>query len=90
MCVHKAELKKKNCLQHLQLIVKLNDVHVKCTNFRMVDIFFWTMNIIAFLSLDKPKLYYKQYGVHFGSANEQNDQYKNEYFHKFISLSLVT
>jgi hypothetical protein len=73
MCVHKAELKKKNCLQHLQLIVKLNDVHVKCTNFKMVDIFFWTMSIIAFLSLDKPKLYYKQYGVHFGCANEQND-----------------
>jgi len=35
-------------------------------------------------------MFYKQYGIHFGCANEQNDQYKNEYFQKFVSLSLVT
>jgi len=82
--------KSKNCLQHLQLIVKLNDVHVKCTKFKKANIFFWTMSKISFLSLDRWKMFYKQYGIHFGCANEQNDQYKNEYFQKIVSLSLVT
>jgi hypothetical protein len=94
LCVHEAKLKKKNCLRHLQLLVKLNDVHVKCTNFRKVVIFFWTMNRIGFL-INRLELYYKQYYVHFGCANEQNDQYKKicyplEHFQKKFSLSLVT
>lgn len=48
MCVHEAKLKNKNYFHHLQLVIKLNDVHAICLDFKKAEIF-WIMNIIGFL-----------------------------------------